>query len=81
MEGKYYENSNLHQFSNRSPDFRRDSARHIALNNYLSIFVLLAGKLVGQIALANKNSSYSEKDITAIKRLREFCPPYHLERL
>ncbi len=54
---------------------------HVALNNYLSIPVLLAGELVEQITLTNKKSGYSEKDIATIKRLGEFYPHYHLEQL
>jgi PAS domain S-box-containing protein len=42
---------------------------HIALENYLSVPVIIGGELVGQVSLANSPKGYSEGDIEIISRL------------
>ncbi|NPD44779.1 PAS domain S-box protein [Lentimicrobium sp. S6] len=42
---------------------------HIPLENFLSVPVMIKNKLVGQIALANKEEGYSNEDIKVIKEI------------
>ncbi|MBF0495960.1 MAG: PAS domain S-box protein [Deltaproteobacteria bacterium] len=45
---------------------------HIRLENFLSMPVLGNEKLLGQIALANKNGGFSENDFQAVKRISNY---------
>jgi PAS domain S-box-containing protein len=45
---------------------------HIAIQNFLSVPVLFGEKLVGQIALANKQEDYEERDIESTCRLASY---------
>jgi|GEM_PF-667737 len=42
---------------------------HLPIDNFLSVPAILGGNLLGQIALANSKTGYSEKDLTSIRRL------------
>ncbi|NIR25478.1 MAG: GAF domain-containing protein, partial [Gammaproteobacteria bacterium] len=44
---------------------------HIPLQNFLSAPALYGGELVGQIALANSATDYSEKDLDSVVRLAD----------
>jgi len=54
------------------PSSRGKPEGHIPINNFLTVPVVLGDELVGQIALANSSSDYTERDLQAIKRLAEF---------
>ncbi|MFZ5774748.1 MAG: response regulator [Thermodesulfobacteriota bacterium] len=45
---------------------------HLPIANFLSVPVLLADELVGQIALANKPGSYDATDLEAIQRIADY---------
>ncbi len=45
---------------------------HIAIERILAVPVLLAGELVGQIALSNSTRAYTDRDLDAINRIAEF---------
>ncbi|MHA1418824.1 MAG: PAS domain S-box protein, partial [Candidatus Heimdallarchaeaceae archaeon] len=64
---------------NKKPLMTNNPAKHIAstgtpeghllITNFLSAPALVSGKLVGQIALANSNRNYKEKDMQIIEKL------------
>jgi PAS domain S-box-containing protein len=45
---------------------------HIIIERFLTVPVLLAGELVGQIALSNSTRAYTDRDVDAINRIAEF---------
>jgi len=45
---------------------------HVSLQRLLSVPVTLGKEVVGQIALANKNEDYTNKDLEAVRRLAQF---------
>ena len=47
-------------------------AGHIAIKRFMSVPVMLGQQLVGQIALCNKVTDYTERDLKAILRVAEF---------
>ena len=42
---------------------------HVPLENFLSVAAMLNGRLVGQIALANKSGGYRARDLDTVKQL------------
>ncbi len=62
-------------FTNRPethPSARGVPKGHDRIQRFLSVPVLLGSELVGQIALANPDLDYSERDMEAVQRLAEF---------
>ena len=45
---------------------------HLVIERFLTVPVLLAGELVGQIALSNSTRAYTDLDLDAINRIAEF---------
>ncbi len=62
-------------FYTNSPDAHEASRGtlegHIPIRNFLSVPAMIGEELVGQIALANSNRGYAERDLKAVKRLVE----------
>ena len=66
LESFYTNDPNDHISSTGAPK------GHITLNNFLSIPVINAGELVGQISLANKDGDFTEEDTKTLERIMEF---------
>lgn len=45
---------------------------HVPLKNFLTVPVLLEGKLIGQIALANAKEKFTQQNLEAISRIADF---------
>jgi PAS domain S-box-containing protein len=45
---------------------------HIMIQNFLSVPVLMADELVGQIALSNSTRDYTDRDLEAVTRIAKF---------
>lgn len=64
-QGFYTNSPAEHQASTGIPE------GHVPINRFLSVPVMLAEQFVGQIALANKDGDFTERDFKAICRLSE----------
>ncbi len=62
-EAFYTDNPSAHEASIGAPE------GHISLNGFLTVPVMIGDDLLGQIALANPKSTYTEKDLEAIERV------------
>ncbi|MBF0475335.1 MAG: PAS domain S-box protein [Deltaproteobacteria bacterium] len=63
LQGFFTNSPYTHESSNGIPE------GHIRLKNFLSVPVFVKDKLIGQIALANKDEDYSENDFQAVKQI------------
>ncbi|MBN1764323.1 MAG: PAS domain S-box protein, partial [Sedimentisphaerales bacterium] len=54
------------------PSFKAVPEGHIPVERFLAVPVIYDQELVGQIALANKRSDYTDRDLEAIERLGEY---------
>jgi len=68
--------NNMEPFFTNSPNTHKASTGipegHIPLERLLSVPVMLGKELVGQIALANKENDYAQRDLQAVCRLAEY---------
>ena len=68
--------NSLEPFFTNSPEKHSASVGaphgHLPIKRFLSVPILLDEKLVGQIALANKNEDYTQHDLEAIERVAGF---------
>ena len=64
------------------PAFRKLPEGHVPLRGFLSVPAVYMGKLYGQIALANSNRPYSDRDLKAIEPLAHlFAMALHRVRM
>ena len=71
-----------HALNTREPFYTDDPVKnpasvgvpegHIAIERFLAAPVLLAGELVGQIALSNSTRAYTDRDLDAVNRIAAF---------
>ena len=62
-DGFYTNTPSAHEAAAGTPE------GHIPLKNFLTVPAIVGGRLVGQIALANSERDYTERDLQAIERL------------
>ena len=53
------------------PTYGKTPQGHVPLNNFLTIPAIHAGTLVGQVALANSDRGYTDRDLQVTKRLTD----------
>ena len=63
QKGFYTNSPKTHEATRKFPEM------HLHLNNFLSVPVIVADKVVGQIAIANSANEYTEKDLNAVKQI------------
>ena len=56
----------------KHPDSAGTPAGHVPIRRFLSVPIMIGDNLAGQIALANKEEDYSERDLDAVRRVVEF---------
>jgi class 3 adenylate cyclase len=66
LNGFFTNSPKNHEAKNKIPE------GHINISRFLSVPVLLSDELVGQIALANKDIDYTNRELEAIQRLAQF---------